>query len=73
MIANVRVREIASQHRVQPARCARCHNTATTGLSWDYGYDDGTDADYIGYQCRSCGNVQGLTAGHVARVARSRA
>jgi len=59
-VVNIELVEFAREHGVSPSSCRRCGNTAETGLEWQYGYDDGSDPDYVGYQCECCGNIQGL-------------
>lgn len=61
--------EFAQQHLAEPGKCGRCGNTRESGLRWAYGYDDGRDPDYVGYQCQSCGNVQGLRRDEIGAAA----
>jgi len=63
--------QLATTHDIAPLRCRRCHQTHASGLSWRYGYDDGTDPDYVGYQCLSCGSVQGLSRSTIQRRIRA--
>lgn len=62
-------RDLARNKAITPHRCKRCGNTEPTGGSWTIGYDAGNDPDYVGYQCLSCGNIQGLTLSTVSRKA----
>jgi hypothetical protein len=66
------LKTLAESATIEPHRCHRCHNTKASGLSWQYGYDAGTDPNYLGYQCLTCGNIQGLTGAYIRRQARSR-
>jgi len=59
--------QLATTHNIAPPRCHNCHQTPASGLSWSYGYDDGTDPDYAGYQCHNCGSVQGLRRATIQR------
>lgn len=68
----IRYRELldtAHARGIRPHRCPRCGDR--TG-NWQPGYDDHTDPDYVGYQCRSCGAVTGLTRRTILRRARPR-
>ena len=66
-------RTLVARNNVAPARCTDCGLTAHRGLSWQVGYDDGTDPNYVGYECCNCGNVQGLTRGAILRRIKRRA
>lgn len=65
--ANGDLLTLASTHDIAPHRCVNCRET---GLSWQVGYDDGTDPQYVGYQCQNCGQIQGLTGATIRRRAR---
>ena len=63
--------ELAERHGVHPSCCWRC-GADTAG--WRIGQDDGTDPDYVGWQCRGCGAANGLTRDAIrARIRRMRA
>jgi hypothetical protein len=68
---NLELIGLAERLDIAPHRCARCGNTAATGLDWAFGYDNGTDPNYVGYQCRTCGHIQGLTRGTILRRSRN--
>jgi hypothetical protein len=68
--ANGDLLQVASTHGIAPHRCVNCRQTC---LSWGFGYDDGTDPGYVGFQCQTCGNVQGLTASTIRRRVRAAA
>lgn len=48
---------LAFEHSITPFRCAQCKQT--TG-NWKIGLDTEKHAQYLGYQCRDCGNTQSL-------------
>ena len=50
---------------ITPEQCPRCWQAEG---NWSAGQDDGRDADYVGYQCGSCGHVEGLTRGEVEQT-----
>jgi hypothetical protein len=70
---NMELIAFARENGAEPASCDRCLNTETSGLAWTYGYDDGRDAEYIGYECQCCGNVQGLMRGSIEKIAAEKA
>lgn len=61
MITYQQTRALATANDIAPGKCDRCRQVPSTGLSWQYGYDDGTDPQYVGYQCRNCGGIQGMS------------
>jgi hypothetical protein len=67
----LQLRSLAAGYGVHPSRCWRC-GSRTAG--WKIGEDDGTDPDYVGYQCQGCGAANGLTRNAVrARIRRAAA
>lgn len=73
IIRNSDLLAFAVEHGIEPYRCPACRDMKQTGLSWRYGYDDGSDANYLGYQCQRCGAVHGLSARYIRRRARQQA
>jgi len=49
----------------------RCRQRPETGLSWQYGYDDGSSPVSIGYQCQSCGFIHTLSRAQILRRIRN--
>lgn len=42
--------------RIDPEDCGECGQD-----NWQAGYDNGADPDYVGFQCRGCGHITGIT------------
>ncbi len=72
--------QIAREQWITPRRCRRCRvrggaisrlSNGLAGTAWTIGYDDGRDPNYVGYQCKNCGNIQGLTRATVLRRAKA--
>ena len=58
---------LAADGSISPGRCRRCRRTPSFGLSWSIGCDDGRDPQWVGFQCRGCGHVQGMTRANILR------
>lgn len=63
---------VAKSNGVAPLRCGRCGSTPPAGLDWQAGYDDGTDPQYVGYECQACGNIQGISRAAILRRIRAK-
>lgn len=67
----LQLRDLAARHDVHPSHCWRCRSD-TAG--WRIGQDDGSDPDYVGWQCQGCGAANGLSRDAIrARIRRTRA
>jgi hypothetical protein len=67
--AGIPLRNLATAHHITPQKpCRRCKQR--TG-NWTTGHDDGTDPNYVGYQCQNCGYVESLTRGTILRQVRN--
>lgn len=65
MRANQGLVDLCAARGIFPAPCKGC-GAANWGAP---GHDDGRDDDYVGFQCRSCGGVRGLSRRTVQRRA----
>lgn len=52
---NQRLIELHRQGVIEPGECDDCGRA-----DWQPGYDNGTDPDYVGFQCRGCGSIVGM-------------
>jgi hypothetical protein len=53
--ANQHLIELHRQDVIAPGECDGCGQD-----NWRPGYDNGTETDYIGFQCLGCGNIVGM-------------
>lgn len=53
--ANQRLLELHRQSVIRPGECNECGQD-----NWQPGYDNGTETDYIGFQCLGCGTIVGM-------------
>jgi len=71
MVTRNETLDLAMTNGIAPQRCPQCRQRPETGLSWQYGQDDGSSPLSIGYQCQSCGFVHALSRAQILRRIRN--
>lgn len=67
--ANQELLNFAQEHNVTPHRCPRCRQAEG---NWHYGWDNGRDPNWLGYECQQCGKVVDLSARWIKRKGRAK-